>query len=213
MKSLRILLVAFCSGILINLNAQVFVGGSIGFHASSDKHVGYDRKSSNYNLNLRPNAGKFLSDKLAIGIAFDISMAGGKTDSNTESNTKIISRSTGFGVSPFLRYYAVKWNKFSVFGQGSLGAEFSRSSIKTGVNTNDGPRISLIDCSILPGLAYDISDKISLETSLNILSVGYSYNITKNGGDKETVSNFNIGAGLSNIVSLNAITIGAIYKF
>ncbi|MBK9391318.1 MAG: hypothetical protein IPN68_14385 [Bacteroidetes bacterium] len=56
-------------------------------------------------------------------------------------------------------------------------------------------------------MAYDISDKISLETSLNILSLGYAYNITKNGGDKQTVSNFNIGAGLSNIVSLNAITI------
>lgn len=186
------------------------MGGSVGFNTSNSEHEGATmRKSSSYNLGLRPSAGKFLSEKLAIGLALDISLSGSKTDVNTETITK----SSGIGVNPFLRYYAVKWNKFSVYGQGNIGVEFSNSSVKSGGTTNDGPKQTRAYLSIFPGLAYDISEKLSLETSLNILSFGYSYVTSKEGTSKDKGSYFNIGAGLSNIVSLNAITIGAIYKF
>ncbi|MEI6049673.1 MAG: outer membrane beta-barrel protein [Bacteroidota bacterium] len=210
MKSSRVFIIAFCSFVFINLNAQVFVGGSVGFNTSNSEHEGATmQKSSSYNLGLRPSAGKFLSEKLAIGLALDISLSGSKTDVNTETVTK----SSGIGVSPFLRYYAIKWNKFSVFGQGNIGVEFSNSSVKTGGTTNDGPKQTRAYLSIFPGLAYNISEKLLLETSLNILSLGYNYVTTKEGTLKDKGSNLNIGAGLSNIVSLNAITIGAIYKF
>ncbi|MBK9391137.1 MAG: hypothetical protein IPN68_13450 [Bacteroidetes bacterium] len=204
MKLFRLFLIVFFSGIIINLNAQVFVGGSVGFNTSSDKHEGSsDQKSSIYNLNLKPVAGKFLSDKMALGLALDLYLAGGKTESTTETK----SRSFGFGVSPFMRYYAVNWNKLSIFGQGGIGLEVSRSSLTTGGTTNDGPKISLIDLNIFPGLSYDISDKISLETSLNIFRLGFSYNTIKDGGDVEKLSNFHFGTGLDNIASLNAIMI------
>jgi hypothetical protein len=210
MKSCRVFLIAFCSFFFINLNAQVFVGGSVGFNTSNDKEEGATmQKSSSYYLSLRPKAGKFLSEKLAIGLALDISLSGSKTEVNTETVTK----SSGIGVSPFLRYYAIKWNKFSVFGQGNIGVAFSNSSVKTGGTTNDGPKQTSAYLNIFPGLAYDISEKLSLETSLNILSFGYSYVTAKGGTSNNKGSNFNIGAGLSDIVSLNAITIGGIYKF
>ena len=210
MKSCKVFLIAFCSFAFISLNAQVFVGGSAGFNTSNNKLEGSTaRESSSYNLNLRPNAGKFLSEKLAIGLALDISLTGSKTDLNTETITK----SSGIGVNPFLRYYAIKWNKFSVFGQGNIGVEFSNSSVKSGGTTSDGPKQTSTYLDIFPGLAYDISEKLSLETSLNILSFGYSYVTSKQGTFKDRGSNFHVGAGLSNIVSLNAITIGAIYKF
>lgn len=210
MKSCKVFLIAICSFVFINLNAQLFVGGNAGFNTSNNNVEGNTSwKSSSYNLNLRPNAGKFLSEKLAIGLALDISLSGSKTEVNTETITK----SSGFGVIPFMRYYAIKWNKFSVYGQGNVGVEFSLSSVKSGGTTIDGPKQTSTYLEIFPGLAYDISEKLSLETSLNILSFGYSYVSSKQGAVKDKGSNFNIGAGLSNIVSLNAITIGAIYKF
>jgi outer membrane protein len=203
-------MIAFCSFVFINLNAQVFVGGSAGLNTSNHDYEGTTEiKSSSYNLNLRPNAGKFLSKKLAIGLALDISLTGIKTESDIENK----SRSSGIGVSPFLRYYAAKWNKFSIYGQGNIGVEFSNSSVKSGGTTSDGPKRTRTYLDIFPGLSYDISEKLSLETSLNFLSFGYSYITYKDGTSKDKVSNFDIGAGLSNIVSLDAITIGAIYKF
>jgi opacity protein-like surface antigen len=210
MKSRKVILIALCSLIFINLNAQVFVGGNAGFNTSNNDREGTTTmKSSSYNLNLRPMAGKFLSEKLAIGLALDISLSGSKTEVNTETLTK----SSGIGVNPFLRYYAINWNKFSVYGQGNIGAEFSNSSVKSGGTTNDGPKETRTYLDIFPGLAYDISEKLSLETSLNILSFGYSYVSLKQGTNEDKRSYFNVGAGLSNIVSLNAVTIGAIYKF
>lgn len=210
MKSCKVFLIAICSFVFINLNAQVFVGGSAGFNTSNNNDAGTTpRKSSSYNLNLRPNVGKFLSEKLAIGLALDISLSGSKTDGNPET----ITNSSGIGVNPFLRYYAVTWNKFSIYGQGNIGMEFSNSSVKSGGTTNDGPKQTRTYLNIFPGLSYDISEKLSLETALHILNFGYSYITSKEGFFKDKGSNFNIGAGLSNIVSLNAITIGAIYKF
>lgn len=210
MKSCKVPLIAACSFVFINLNAQVFVGGSAGFNTNnSDIQGSPDRTTFRYELNLRPNVGKFLSEKLAIGLAIDLSHTYNKTVINTET----ISKSSGIGVSPFLRYYAVKWNKFSVYGQGNVGLEFSNSRVETDGVSNDGPKTTNTTLSIFPGLAYDISEKLSLETSLNFLSVGYSHRISKEDTFTDKRSSFNVGAGLSNIVSLNAITIGAIYKF
>lgn len=209
MKSCKALIIALCSFTFINLNAQIFVGGSAGFNTSKTDHEATPRKSSSYNLNFRPNAGWFLSEKMALGLELDISISGSKTENATETTSK----SSGIGVSPFLRYYAVRWNNFSIYGQGNIGVGFSSSSVKTGTTTNDGPKQTSTYLSFHPGLAYDISEKLSLETSLNFLSFGYSYNTSKEGTFKDKGSNFNVGAGLSNIVSLNTITIGAIYKF
>jgi outer membrane protein len=189
----------------------MFVGGSFRFNTSNSEHNGANPpyKTSYYDLNLSPSLGKFISDKVAIGLDLNISLSGNKTDLNPETTSK----SSGFGISPFLRYYAFKWNKFSVYGQGNIGLEFSNSSAKTGGITTDGPKNTLVYLSIYPGLSYDITDKLSLQTSINVLSFDYNYLITKVGSLKNTGSSFNIGAGLASIVSVNAISIGAIFKF
>jgi hypothetical protein len=208
MKSSSVLLIVLFSFFCISLNAQVFIGGNFGFTTSNHKSDN-GNKTSNYSLNLSPIAGKFLSEKFAIGAAFDISFAGSTSGVNPETT----SNSSTFGGSLFLRYYAIKWDKFSVFGQGNIGLGFSNSSTKADGSTTDGPKITELYFSVYPGLSYDINDKLSLQTSLNILSLGYNYTTTKMGTTTGNSSNFNIGAGLSNIVSISAITVGAIYKF
>ena len=210
MKSCKLFLIVLLSFIYISLKAQVFVGGSVRFNTFNTEESGTStNRSSNYNFNLNPSAGKFLSEKTAIGLTFDISLTGNKTDDNTETSSK----SSSFGISPFLRYYALRWNKVSIFGQGNVGLALLNASNKTGGVTNDGPKGSKIYISFYPGLSYDILDNFSLETSLNILSLGYSYTSTKVGSTKDKNSNFNIGAGPGNVISVSTITIGAIYKF
>lgn len=212
MKSYRVFSIFLFSLICFSVNAQVFVGGTFGFITTNIKYLDgatTTLKGSNFNFTLSPFVGKFLSEKFAIGIKLDLSLSGSKTGVNTET----INKSSSIGASPFLRYYAIKWNKLSLYGQGNIGVEFSNSSVKTGGVTNDEPKDTRLYLSIYPGLAYDITNKLSLQTSLNILSFGYNYSTSKNGTSKSNSSSFNVGAGLGNIVSVNAITIGAIYKF
>lgn len=211
MKSCRVFLIALFSFIYISLNAQVFVGGNVRFNTfnSEDNETTPTQKTSNYNLDLSPSVGKFLSEKLAIGLALHVSLAGNKTNVIAET----ISKSSTLGISPFLRYYALRWNKFSVYGQGNIGLDFSNSRNTTVGVTTDGPKSTRVYLTFYPGLSYDVSEKLSLQTSLNILSFGYYNSITNDGSSKDKRSGFNIGAGLVDIISVGVITIGGIYKF
>ena len=210
MKSSRLLLIVLFSSVYIGLNAQVFVGGTVRFSTLNDEHNGTTAdKYSNYNFNLNPRIGKFLSEKTAIGLALDISLTGNKRENTAETSSK----SSSFGISPFLRYYALRWNKVSVFGQGNIGLALINSSDKSGGVTTDEPKGTKIYISFYPGLSYDIRENISLETTINILSLAYNYTSTKDGSTKYKNSNFNLGGGPGNIISFDAFSIGAIYKF
>jgi len=211
MKSYHVIILSLFSFLCINLDAQYFVGGNFSLstiNSKTDNGV-TTNKSTDYTFSLYPSVGKFLSEKVALGLSLNISFSGGTSGPNPETKFK----SSTIGASPFIRYYAIRWNKFSVFGQGNLGFAFSNSSETTDGTKSDGPKDSRYYFSVYPGLSYDIGEKLQLQTSINILSFGYSYVITKDGSTESRSSGFNMGAGLSNIVSVGTITIGAILKF
>lgn len=212
MKTNRIFLIAFFAFFCVSLNAQVFVGGNFSLNTSggstTNGAVKTDRPSS-FNFDLMPKAGIFLSEKLAAGAALDLSFSMNKTPGTPE----ITSKSSTIGIIPFLRYYALKIDKFSVFGQGNVGLSFSNSSSNGDVVSTTGPKVTRIYVNLFPGLAYDLSDKLSLETTLNFLSLGYYNTTSKTSSSKNITSSFGVGAGLDNIVTVGNISIGAIYKF
>jgi len=177
------------------------------FRGDQDRPAG-TRKTNNYTLGLMPSLGGFVSDNLAVGVALDISLTQSKTDYINVSTLK----TSGIGINPFLRYYAIVWNKFSIYGQGNIIATFSKTKdeLNGAFSETSGTQFGF---SINPGLNYDLSDKVSLFTSINFLSLGYYYSVTKQGTQKDKSSAFNIGAGLDNIVSMGGLNIGAIYKF
>lgn len=212
MKNYRWILIGLFTFFCVSLNAQFFVGGNFNLNTSggsTDNGTTTTDDPSSFNFNLSPKIGKFLSEKIAVGAALNVTFSRTKTPGINE----IISKSSTYGIVPFLRYYAIKMDKFSVFGQGNIGLSFSGSSTKVGGTSTDGPTTTNIYLNVMPGLAYDVNDKLSLETSLNILSFGYYNTTVKNGSVKDKTSSFNFGAGLSNVVSVGNLTIGAIYKF
>jgi hypothetical protein len=212
MKSCRIALIALLALLSTGLNAQVFVGGNFNMNLSGGKNdngTSITDRPSSFSLGLSPKFGKFLSEKAAVGVSLNFAMA----SSNNHANTETVVNSSSFGVSPFLRYYAIKMSKFSVFGQGSIGFSYASSKTKFGTDVTDGPKTTSFSLSIVPGVAFDLNEKLSLETSINVLGFGLSQNMQKAGNSKETSTNLNLGAGLGNIVNTGNITIGAIYKF
>lgn len=211
MKS-KIFLFLLFSFFLVSLNAQVFVGGSIGFSASGGNHdngTTTTDKPSTFNTNFSPKIGTFLSENVAIGLAIGYT----STRTKTPGSTEVIDKSSTFGLSPFLRYYPMRWNKFSAFGQLNAGYSFSSSTHEVGGSSTDGPTTTNLYFNVVPGIAYDLSEKFSLETTINILSFGYYHTLVKSGSTKDRTNNFGFGLGLDNIVTVGSISIGAIYKF
>jgi hypothetical protein len=208
MKFIIVFFVLSLNLMLLTVNAQVFIGGDLSISSSRSKSTNNNSTlsdQSGFSFNLAPNVGKFLSDKVAIGISTDIS------GSYYKEGTDHINRSKGFmaSVNPFIRYYFIEWNKFSVFGMGITGIGYSQSK-----NFADGTLLSkttgsTYSINFYPGLSYALSDKIALESEIGLLSLGYSYVSSKNGSSKYHSSNFNF-SGRS---SIGVLSIGAIYKF
>ncbi len=89
MKSSRIFFIVLFSFFYPGLKAQLFVGGNFGINTSGTK-VEFGNSTSNssdYNISISPFAGKFLSEKVAVGLALDISLSGSTTGLNPVPKT------------------------------------------------------------------------------------------------------------------------------
>jgi outer membrane protein len=217
MKAIKYVLLIASVILSAGINAQqVFVGGNISFSTSGGSNkVGSTTtdKPSSTDFSFSPKIGAFVSEKFAVGMDFDFTTSKDVFPGTPET----VNKAHSFGIGPFIRYYAVSFGKFSVFGQAQAGIDLSSSKSTTGGTTNDGPKVTSLGIAIFPGLAYDLNEKISLETSINLLSIAYGYSTSKQDiGGTENVSKtsgFSFGAGTDNIVNTGAITVGAIIRF
>jgi opacity protein-like surface antigen len=202
------------------INAQLFIGGYIGFRTSGgseDNGNGAEDKTSSLNVDFGPMAGYFLSDNLAAGVKIVASLDRTKTPPFYTGADETINTQTTFGILPFLRYYALQLNKFSVFGQAQAGLTFGSSKTKTGSTKTDGPKTTTIGISVFPGIAFDISDHVALEAQINLFNLGFSIKTEKLEAEgvttKETTRMAGFGFDMDNIATTGAISVGAIYKF
>lgn len=212
MKAYKVLFIIMFSFYFAALNAQIFTGGNLNVSTNAsnqDNGTLQINKSSTYNVAFSPFAGIFISERLAAGLEIDISFSGSKSLNVNET----IRKSSSLGMSPFLRYYAIRLNKLAIFGQGNIGLGFDKSKTKTNAVTTEDSNATRFYLNFFPGISYDISDRFSLETSLHFLNFGYNHIVTKDGTNKYKGSSFGFSSGLSNILSIGSITIGAIYKF
>lgn len=212
MRLYRLFLVALFSIFYICSNAQIFVGGGLGLSTSGGAVNNGNvttNKTSTMSFGFSPKIGKFFNEKVVAGVGLDLTFSRTKNPGNVD----VITTSSGLGFAPFVRYYAVRWNKFSVFGEGTLDLSFLKNSSKAGNITAQGPKTNAISLSIVPGLSYDLNEKFSLETSLDFMQLGFRNTNQVSGNSNDRTSNFAIGAGLNDLATLGQITIGAIYKF
>lgn len=215
MKQIKFSLFAGLLFLSLASQAQFFVGGGVSLSSQGGTYKSGTTSrdlDSDFKFDFSPMAGYFLSEKLCAGAMITFG-----NEKAVHVLADVTDYSSSFGIAPFARYYPVKVNKFSVYMQGTAGIHFSSSKQKDAGVTTDGPKNTLIGFSVSPGLEYDLTEKISLETGINFLSLGFYQNTAKEtvGNVETTTTNngFTFGAGLDNILSVNAITIGAIYRF
>ena len=184
----------------LSANAQVWVGGEVGFSAGKTTNNG-TKFGSGADFNLIPEIGYTLNDKFDIAVAIGIAHnnGNGKAYAGTEGYDVYVGalddvNRNAFTLNPYVRYKFANAGDFTFFVDGG----FSYTMIHYSGNDDNGNQWSL---GFKPGIAYNISDKVSLVAHIGRLD----YNFFKQGDIKN--NEFNMG------VSGNNLTFGAYVSF
>jgi hypothetical protein len=170
-KLFSLIAVAF---VAMSVNAQVYVGGSLGIDAwSSQKNAG-DRSETTFTI--LPEVGYNLNDEWAVG-----TVIGYVSDKWVGVNG--ISESA-FTFNPYARYTYLKAGKVSLFVDG--GVDFTTAS------KADWNELAI---GLKPGLAVSLSDNISFVSHLGFIG----YDVLNPDGDDNNTSKFGLDLSGNNL--------------
>ena len=214
MKSKLSLLVILLSAVFCNVHAQVskgsiFLGGNINFMSQKiNSLIPNVTSTSNSVFNFSPAMGKAIKDNMVVGI--DLDYAYSKVDQGTGS---YVQTNNGFGAGVFLRRYVALGKGFYVFGQGRFGAMYNSGKIDQGqpTATSDNIKGFSFNFGFYPGISYQVSKRLQLETGFNNLAyISFQHNKdtqTAVGGPvtEAKTNSFSIGTSLDNLA---AFTLG-----
>jgi opacity protein-like surface antigen len=212
MKALKVLLTIIILCGCLDATAQFLIGGSIGISSSNEKRENDspdEIKINDYSFTFSPASGISINEKLIVGFILDLTFEGSYNGAYTGAK----HRSSMISGGPFIRYYPLRWNKLALFGHGNIGAGLSKTKTTYDNIPHDDSRETYGYILLFPGMSFDISEKLSLETSVNVLNVRYKYSVIKDDTETRKKSVLSFGTGLDNIVTSGSITIGAMYKF
>jgi hypothetical protein len=170
-KLFSLIAVAF---VAMSVNAQVYVGGSLGINAwSSQKNAG-DRSETTFTI--LPEVGYNLNDEWAVG-----TVIGYVSDKWVGVNG--ISESA-FTFNPYARYTYLKAGKVSLFVDG--GVDFTTAS------KADWNELAI---GLKPGVAVSLSDNISFVSHLGFIG----YDVYNPDGDDNNISKFGLNLDGNNL--------------
>ena len=185
----KIILTALVAVASLSANAQVWLGGSLGF-----AHENVKDTSKETNFTIAPEVGYKLSDKwdIAIGLGF------GFENYDPEIGSKV--KTTTISVNPYARY---------TFAKAGIASFFVDGGFNVGHETEDVKNAGKVEATtwgigVQPGVAIALSPKASLVGKLGYL--GYQ-NTSYKDDAKAKISDFGLG------VNGNDISLGFYYAF
>ncbi len=195
--------------IAVSANAQIWVGGEVGFTADKTtvKQNGNSTDYKTNNFTLAPEVGYNLNENWAIAmkVVFAHNEDNGVVKAMLENSglpvgAKVMTNA--FAVNPYARYTFLKAGNFTAFVDGGVNYGFIHVSSLSNVMNN----INQLGFAINPGVTYAISPKVSLVAHIGDLSYNAMWTKAKNADVKFNKGKFNIGIW-------NAISFGAYYNF
>ena len=160
MKKIMMTLAAIA--VAATMNAQVYVGGGIGFATASN-----DGNSST-NFKFIPEIGYNLDENMAVGISFGYAQNETKVGGVKTTNKE-------FEINPYLRYTFLKFDKVNVFVDGALSYNHA---------DNAGTKVNTFGIGVKPGVAVNLNDKLSFVSHFGFL--GYTNSKVDVDGAKAT---------------------------
>ena len=189
----KMILTALVAVASLAANAQVWVGGEVGYHHERTTQNKVETGKAN-DFVLLPEIGYKLNDKfdVAVKIGFAHSEDGdGILGMDIPVN---YGYANAFVLNPYLRYTFAKAGDFSFFADG--GFSYVNAHICGDDNSTNAWQIA-----IKPGISYALSEKVSLVAHVG--GIGYSYAKY----DDTKTNGFDLG------VKGNNITFGAYVSF
>lgn len=173
----------------VNMNAQFYVGGELGF-ASYDN--GNDSKTS---FSFMPEFGYALDEDMSVGVSLGYSQ--GYVNNAIWSDLGSTDAPKAFTIAPYLRYNLTKFGPVTVFADGEL----SYSNIDN--KDIDGQKYNAFGIGILPGIAVSLTPELSFVSHLGYLG----YNQIKSDADGAKARS-SVGLNLT-----NGLSFGLYYNF
>ncbi len=178
MKKIMMTLAAVC--VAATMNAQTYVGGSVGFQTSSQ-----DGNSETY-FTILPEIGYNLNENWAVGVSVGYGQSKTKVKEELDGGTATITEKVKtFKISPYARYTFVKFDKVNLFLDGVVGYEYTDFA---------GTKVNSFGIGVKPGVAVNLNEKLSFVAHAGFL--GYEYDKAKEG---KAVNTFGVNVDGSNL--------------
>ena len=208
-------------------SAQLYVGGSLGFDTQKNSTKDSEGTQINYKTfawDLTPSVGFMFADNMGVGLDFGFGMTTA-TYPKTPLRGEIKVKGTDWAIAPYFRYVFAEVDNFKFYADAKLG--FGGTSYKVDPtdasapidpsnqladNVVDGDKVSNFGFAVVPGMAYMITDNISMNCTLNILSLGFNQEkyTTKIADENVDYKTTDFGFGVNRATP---ITIGFFYTF
>lgn len=207
--------------------AQMYLAGTLGFGFNGGKQTTKAQETSievktpsTISFQFTPSVGYYITDKFLIGGAFNIGTTG-ETDFNNDGNIATKTTSFNWAIVPYARYKCVGLDKFGVWMEGAINLGGATGKITVGNTTTKQPYTTLYGINFYPVLTYDLTDRLTLETGLRILALGFNGSVataktTTNNVTTTTTTtqnSFTFAATTDNVIgTLGNISIGISFK-
>ncbi len=184
----KVILAALVAVASLSANAQVYLGGQVGFQSSKQAEGG-DNISK---FTILPEVGYMFNEKWGVGLGIGFTTANGDFDKTgyADQYTKDAKSSSAFILAPYARFVFAKTGIASFFLDGGFGTAFLNNS-----------RGNVWQIGIKPGVKLSASEKVDFVAQLGML--GYSWK-SKNAGKGNM-----FGIGVDN----TTIKFGVYYNF
>ena len=184
----KILMTIAAVAFATTMNAQLYLGGSFGISGGTnttdkieDGGNVVSRDVKKFSLEVLPEIGYKINDNMAVGAEIGVDFTKETTPNYYYVGTGYLQydttvKGTYFNFNPYFRYIFVTWDKVSLFCDAQVGLRFGKGSTETpyydpttgahlGNQTRD-VKYSSYSFAIVPGIAYQASEKISVVAKL-----------------------------------------------
>lgn len=195
-------------------SAQFYVGGSLGMDYSKNKSKFLNETTDGaktFAWDITPSVGFMFAENMGVGIDLGFGMST-TTHPKTETTPEIKNQETKWIVAPYFRYVFMGIENFKFYGDVKLNFNGGKEKVKSDGDTHDGDKVFNWGIGIYPGMAYMLTENISMNCSLNILALSFGQTkVTSKVGDDDKVdTNTAFGFGINRATP---ITIGFFYTF
>ena len=186
----KIMMTLAAVAVAATMNAQVYVGGTLGFQSlSSDGN-----SASSFKIN--PEVGYNLNENWAVGLSVGYTTNNIDYDKDGKFAGKLEKNNNTFSIAPYVRYTFAKLDKVNFFCDGMINYVSSGNSDR---------KVNTFGIGVQPGVAVNLNEKVSFVAKLG--EIGYA----SSKGDEEgavALNSFNF-----NLSSLAALNFGLYFNF